>query len=862
MEERIGLITCYDDSGAERVIETTRLDSYLRKIGVNRKEKLKSELFSRLQGSGNRSYWFMNYNYRDFTEAELTREYYMPVCGVKEQPEGRMVNYVEWLTFSEVELSGDGFNNAVFSVDYVDRHESVYKNEDELRKIVAFRNKSTGRGIDSRQLENVCRIMHAIWDTQMYNPMARVVILLDDPEKESLELLRQIYLLMPCSLRLQMGFMTNVSATDLTIIGSKGGLPIYITTASPSDWITISKYSYPFPVFPIDVSKLNTYEFSQEKLDVLKRLAEEIDPQISVRLDYVEKKVLEEHNTSASSFRYYAEVLEKFYSGAAFWWYKKRIDSVEELFSLYKDQSELMRNDEYHKEALRVFATSQYPSSDLAFNITEIINNEKYPNRKRLLNFLSNDMNMGKQISSIEALRDKLMTEKNQELKDTKIQLEAQFSKTLSIERSKHESDISDLELKHDTELTELKTAHQQALETVENEYQNIIRQTKESYQNSIQTAETKYKESIQIIEDNNRQLNEQLNENEKKYESLKDKLDEKKKENGGLQNDIKRLMAENGSLVTENEVLSKKLKLAANESGTLRKLLRIEKANKKLKIAFVVALLLVVVFVPLTIVSFRQNGKLKDDFKMAQSEVTDLKKRIAELENNDGSQIEDEEGSQEVLVTAGETGNADGVNNNAESTKEDSKKPEEQENKENNVVTQTVKDDQDSSKDSALSITEEEVKGWEINDAVELIKTVNKAIQFEDVESNSNALFFHVKFSESEDGEDFSDKTAQYVGTYVDDSSADKNGNDNAYNYKWREYSGLEGGDGLSGRDDKGTQYFLHIAFADSKDGTENFSESEIGDRKYIGYYVDKEMYTTDEDPSQYSEWKEIPKK
>ena len=134
MEERIGLITCYDDSGAERVIETTRLDSYLRKIGVNRKEKLKSELFSRLQGSGNRSYWFMNYNYRDFTEAELTREYYMPVCGVKEQPEGRMVNYVEWLTFSEVELSGDGFNNAVFSVDYVDRHESVYKNEDELRK--------------------------------------------------------------------------------------------------------------------------------------------------------------------------------------------------------------------------------------------------------------------------------------------------------------------------------------------------------------------------------------------------------------------------------------------------------------------------------------------------------------------------------------------------------------------------------------------------------------------------------------------------------------------------------------------------------------------------------------------------------
>ena len=276
-----GLITCYDSAGVERTIETPDFDSWLREMRVTQREKLKNRVFSCMQGSQNRSYWFMNY---------------MPLCGVKEQPpQGRRVNYVEWLAFSSDELAGEGFNNAVFGTGFLNGHESVYKSNSDLLDILSNRRFPCGHGIDPQQIEIVCRIMYVIWEMQLHDPMGRLVL--------------------PTRLRMEIGFMTNVSASDLTQIGSGVRLPIYILTSSKTEWEAISQYSYSVPLYSIDVQKVEQAErtsFSGEKLSLLEKLAELTSNSMMIeRLDVVEKEVLKEHGITVPSFQYYSEMLEK-----------------------------------------------------------------------------------------------------------------------------------------------------------------------------------------------------------------------------------------------------------------------------------------------------------------------------------------------------------------------------------------------------------------------------------------------------------------------------------------------------------------------------------------------------------------------
>lgn len=308
-----GQIICYDSAGAERTIETPNLDSWLKNKGVMQRGKFKSYIFSKLQGSQNRSNWFMTCNYRDFTDHDLTKTYYMPICGVKEQPPvGRLIRYVEWLGFSEEDLVGEGFNNTIFGTGYVHGHESVYKDCSELLDILNRHKITCGHGIDSRQTDIVCRVMNAIWDTQIYDSCARIVILLEDSEADSMELLRQVYLLMPSQLRLQMGFMTNVSVSDIMQIGDRDGMAVYVMTANRSSWSTICEYNYSFHVYPLDVSNILAYNFREQKLLLLENLADMTsDPDRLKQFDAIEADVLKKHETTVPSFRYYEEMLKR-----------------------------------------------------------------------------------------------------------------------------------------------------------------------------------------------------------------------------------------------------------------------------------------------------------------------------------------------------------------------------------------------------------------------------------------------------------------------------------------------------------------------------------------------------------------------
>lgn len=110
---------------------------------------------------------------------------------------------------------------------------------------------------------------------------------------------------------------------------------------------------------------------------------------------------------------------------------------------------------------------------------------------------------------------------------------------------------------------------------------------------------------------------------------------------------------------------------------------------------------------------------------------------------------------------------------------------------------------------------------------------------------------YLHVAYANSEDGsKDFSttvSKDKEYIGSYTDylpDASTDYR------KYKWMKVKG-----------DPGLQQYLHIAYANSEDGTKDFSITVSLGKSYIGQYNDFSAEDS-QDPSKYkwSKWKGDP--
>lgn len=114
---------------------------------------------------------------------------------------------------------------------------------------------------------------------------------------------------------------------------------------------------------------------------------------------------------------------------------------------------------------------------------------------------------------------------------------------------------------------------------------------------------------------------------------------------------------------------------------------------------------------------------------------------------------------------------------------------------------------------------------------------------------------YFHVRYSPNSDGNPMSTTPDEYIGTYVDFVEADS---DDPADYTWSKFQGHDGAQGIPGvNGENGETSYLHIAYANSADGSVDFSITESDGKSYIGQYVDFEINDS-ENPADYN-WTKI---
>jgi hypothetical protein len=421
MGDKQGYLVYADNHQVQRSLETKGLSGFLNEMSVSRQEELLNAVISPfLTGSSKKCQFFMDFKYIDYATLQRGLNYRLPAYGVKGGIAGltRATNYVQVMLTKEKDLSGQDFNATVFGGDYLQSEEVTGFSAGMLAEAISRSGRKISNNISPNDRTKICCLAENVWHFQEINPRTRLVVLLENAEKRSGEILRQLYLLFPQKLRLQLGFETNIARGDLDAIDNAGGLPIYILTMEKREYRELSGYS--FPVEVVDFDTLDEVDCDSERLKLLMALARDMSELNAGLFDHAEKKVIEGKEGNVSSFKYYGEIVERMTTGELFWWTNRKIDSVEQLKAMYDDQIYLMKVTKLKEEAIRTFYTEIYPNTNLGRQVTQIAIDKSYKNRQELLTFLSDELYLKPQIEAAQSLKNALERQSEEVLENLK----------------------------------------------------------------------------------------------------------------------------------------------------------------------------------------------------------------------------------------------------------------------------------------------------------------------------------------------------------------------------------------------------------------------------------------------------------
>ena len=313
MRTKTGVLTFTDLSQMQKMRRGSELGSFLDEMNVIRPEELIGELTAHFQeGSGNNSRFFMDYRYRDFASVSRVRRM-MPVYGAKGLTPGitRQANFVELLLGKESDLIGNGFNENIFGISYLNGEDTVTMSDRELELEIGKVGIVRPMKVSPENMDKLARTLCRLWDAQEKDPSTRFVILTGRAGERSVEIIRQLYMLLPDRLRLQLGFETNVTGADIDRIQS-AKLPIYVMTAEPGQ--DLARRRWAFPVVVCEWERTEQYPCDEGRLALVRKLAEAMDEDLAVAFGKAERAVLYQKQSDVSSFKYYEAMVRRLFS--------------------------------------------------------------------------------------------------------------------------------------------------------------------------------------------------------------------------------------------------------------------------------------------------------------------------------------------------------------------------------------------------------------------------------------------------------------------------------------------------------------------------------------------------------------------
>lgn len=366
------------------------------------------------------SMMFMNVGYVDkYTNLSKKDDFRVSIYGISGIHHiARVSRYVNYYISEEQTLLGQDFFPYVFGSFYFSEEEA----RDASEKVSALLDRKTAikkkvnyhAEITENDRELVCRIVERLWSCQLEDVGTRLIICFERQEnaERAVELLKQIYLLLPQRLRMSMGFCTNSNQTDIHYLTETCELPIHIFTMSVTDLKQqkeeFAKGGFKYPVVLFSAEHPEKEPCNQERLELIRELSRKISPSSDAKLAYAEKTVLKEKRGAQVSFENLQKTFEKVNEKNFCWWEREDLGDIEDIYHLYMDQSEMMHVEILHDEAINTFYRKLLPYKEYAAQIAAVVENDSYPNRQEILDFFSEELKFAKVIEAMQKMRGNL----------------------------------------------------------------------------------------------------------------------------------------------------------------------------------------------------------------------------------------------------------------------------------------------------------------------------------------------------------------------------------------------------------------------------------------------------------------------
>lgn len=625
MFNRYGFLIRSEKSENQNTIKDPELGNILNDLYITDNKEFWGDLNGWCTTSSyNRCCFYMSMNYENKTYTQKNRKipYVLPTYGVKGTDAiSRDMKYVNQYLQKFEEMCGSRFIDYAFGTDYI-RHEEpqqIVSNASVIERL-QHRIKTVSHEVEDTEL--VCRVLDRIWAAREQDSKTRIIIVLEkeDIEKKSMDILRQLYLLMPQRLRIQTGFATNVNVGDLDMI-SKNALPMYILT---TDEETVNNLSseylrgLKFPVEFIELKAIDLYPCDEKRLKLLKSHSENYSEITEYCMAYAERKAMERNKQDYSSFRIYEEILRLTYTAELYWWNDKSLTTIQEICEKHMDQLDIMEIPQIKNEAMRRFYTEYIPEGDYAAQILEAVCDLNYPKREMILNCLREQLFYGKEIDAIAAYAQK----RDQERADL---IEANSR----AEQEKLDAQEKQLLSEKEQEIQILNQDHDAVIDGKEQEIQHLKEeQERQQQENAKKVAEdsekikrlTEEKAELHLIR---MDLKEQLKKQQKtlsKYSSQED-IDKLENANSELKAAKKKIVRTKNIFLTLSIVL---LLAGGGITGFgAYKMQKVNNSNMDLEAKL-----------DEVTKSLNEKGALESEKVVLESEMAELEKKITILES------------------------------------------------------------------------------------------------------------------------------------------------------------------------------------------------------------------------------------